>query len=112
MVDKEINNYLRSMTLEQKKEYQRIKKIIKDVFPNATEQISYGIPTFRNEGRAVLHFGVFKDHLSLFPGSGAIELLKNRLSNYKLSKGTIKYKVDKPIPEALVRDILKINLEE
>ncbi|MGE5327759.1 MAG: iron chaperone [Thiobacillus sp.] len=90
---------------------ERIRKIVYEIVPDVEEVITYGMPGFKYKGKYLIAFAAFKDHLSLFPTSKPIEDFKDRLSEYKLSKGTIQFTVDKPIPDDLVRQIVLSRLE-
>jgi len=80
--------------------------------PEATEVISYQIPTFKYEGMLVA-YAAFSKHCSLFPMSKAVmETFKDELKNYPKSNGTIRFPVDKPLPAALVKKIVKARLAE
>jgi uncharacterized protein YdhG (YjbR/CyaY superfamily) len=80
--------------------------------PDATEAISYRIPTFRYKG-ALLGFAAFSNHCSLFPMSLAVmAALKDDLKNYDTSKGTIHFPIDKPLPVALIKKIVKARTAE
>ena len=74
--------------------------------PEATETISYGIPAFRHKG-VLVWFAAFANHCSLFPTAAIIEKLKSELKAYTISKGTIQFPIDKPLPAALVKKIVK-----
>jgi len=74
---------------------------------NATEAISYGIPSFQYKGGLVA-YAAFKKHRSFFPmGSSAIEEFAEELKGFRVSKGTIQFAVDKPLPAALVKKMVK-----
>jgi uncharacterized protein YdhG (YjbR/CyaY superfamily) len=62
--------------------------------PDATEAISYGIPTFKLHGNLV-HFAAYKNHIGFYPTSGPIEAFKKELSGYKRSKGTVQFPIVK-----------------
>jgi uncharacterized protein YdhG (YjbR/CyaY superfamily) len=79
--------------------------------PQATEAISYGIPAFKYKG-VLLWYAAFSNHCSLFPGSSAIKAFKNELKDFQLSKGTIHFPVDKPLPATLVKKLVKARLAE
>lgn len=80
--------------------------------PEATEALSYQIPTFRYKG-ALVAFGAFKNHCSLFPMSlGVIAAFKNELAAYDVSKGTIRFPLDKPLPAALLKKIVKARVAQ
>lgn len=89
-----------------------LREIIREEAPDAVETIGYGIPTFKLDGNLV-HFAAFKNHMSFFPGSTAHnETLKADLAGYKLAKGTIQFTADKPLPDDLVRRIVRLRIAE
>jgi len=77
----------------------------------ATEVISYGIPAFKQKG-VLVWFAAFSKHCSLFPGSSVIETFKNELKNFLTSKGTIKFPLDKPLPLALIKKLVKARVAQ
>ena len=80
--------------------------------PEATEAISYRIPTFKYKG-PLLGFAAFSNHCSLFPMSpSVIDAFKNELTGFHTSKGTIRFPVDKPLSAALVKKLVKARIAE
>src|SRR5437879_4024222 len=79
--------------------------------PEATEGISYGIPTFKYKGPLVW-FAAFSHHCSLFPTASVIEAFKNELKGFSTSKGTIHFPTDKPLPTALVKKLVKARVAQ
>ena len=76
----------------------KIRAVIRSVLPaEATEAISYGVPTFKYQA-PVIWFAAFSNHCSLFPTAAVIEQFKDELKAYRTSKGTIQFPVDKPLP--------------
>jgi len=71
-----------------------------------TEVVSYGIPAFKQK-RVLVWYAAYADHWSLFPTAAVIELFKDELKGYTTSKGTIQFPLDKPIPTALIRELVK-----
>lgn len=104
-----INQYLKNLPAQQKKELGRVHQIVKDLAPDTTETFSYGIPTYKYKGKNLVHFAAYKNHMSLFPGPAAIEALKAELSNFKLSKGTIQFTTEQPIPTTTLKKIIQIR---
>lgn len=90
-----------------------IRSVIRSVVPKeTTEVISYGIPMFKFNGMLV-GYAAFKNHCSLFPtGSGVIEKFAKELKGYATSKGTIQFPSDKPLPDSLVKKIVKARVAE
>ena len=108
---KDIDVYIANHSKEVQVLLKKIRAIIKKSAPKATEKISYGIPTFVMNGNLV-HFGAFKNHLGFFPGPSGIRNFKKELSDYKTSKGTIQFPLDKPLPVALIGKIVAFRLKE
>ena len=80
--------------------------------PEATEAISYRIPTFKYKG-PLLGFAAFSNHCSLFPMSlSVMEAFKSELKDFHTSKGTIRFPVDKPLSPALVKKLVKARMAE
>jgi len=91
---------------------QRMRTAIRSAVPaETTEAISYGIPAFNYKGPLVW-FAAFSNHCSFFPTASVIKAFKNDLKGYKTSKGTIHFPLDKPLPAALVKKMVKARLAE
>jgi uncharacterized protein YdhG (YjbR/CyaY superfamily) len=91
---------------------QKVRAAIRSALPpTATETISYKIPAFRH-GEVVIWFAAFAGHCSLFPTARVIELFKDELEPYTLSKGTIQFATDKPLPASLVKKIVRARLAQ
>ncbi|MGO4879625.1 MAG: iron chaperone [Bryobacteraceae bacterium] len=80
--------------------------------PEATEAISYQIPTFKYKGSLVA-YAAFRNHCSLFPmNSSLITTFKDQLKGYQTAKGTIRFPLDQPLPAALIKKIVKIRIAD
>lgn len=90
---------------------QEIRRTIQGAAPEANEKIAYGIPTFTFHGNLV-HFGGFKDHIGFFPTASGVEAFKEELGDYAVSKGTVRFPLDKPLPLDLVRKIVKFRTKQ
>ena len=109
-VPKSVDEYLASIPEPARTTLNTIRATIRSVVPpGATEVISYRIPAFKYKGMLVW-FGAFSDHCSLFPGAGIIEAFKDELKRYRISKGTIQFPLDKPLPAALLKKIVKVRV--
>jgi len=104
--------YLRAVPPAPRAALQKLRKTIKAAAPEATELISYGIPAFKHHGMLVF-YAAFKDHCSLFGISAALmKTHKKALARYEMSKGTIRFTADKPLPAALVRKLVKARVAQ
>ncbi|MFZ0477972.1 MAG: DUF1801 domain-containing protein [Terriglobales bacterium] len=79
--------------------------------PDATETISYRIPAFRRD-KILVWFAAFSNHCSVFPTAAVIEEFKNELKGLAISKGTIHFPLDKPVPTALIKKLVAARLEQ
>jgi uncharacterized protein YdhG (YjbR/CyaY superfamily) len=92
---------------------QRVRGAIRKALPDAEEAISYQIPTYRLHGGAVLYFAGWKQHYSLYPATDhLVEAFKDELAPYKVSKGTIRFPLSKPVPMELIERIAKFRAKE
>jgi uncharacterized protein YdhG (YjbR/CyaY superfamily) len=108
----EVDAYLDQLPEPQRALLERIRDIAWTEAPDAQEVIAYGIPTFKLSGNLV-HYAAFRNHMSFFPGSTAHnEALKDELRGYKRAKGTIQFTLDKPLPDDLVRKIVRLRIAE
>lgn len=82
----------------------KIREVIRAAAPDATEKISWQMPTFW-QGENLIHFAAFKKHIGIFPGGEATTLFADRLTEYKTAKGTIQLPYNKPIPYDLIEEI-------
>ena len=109
---KTLDEYLAAVPEPARSTLQRVRAAIRSVVPAETiEAISYRIPAFKYKGTLVW-FAAFSNHCSLFPGASVIKAFEKELKGYKTSKGTIHFPVDKPLPAALVKKIVKARLAE
>jgi len=107
-----IDDYLASVGQDQRAALERLRRAIRRAAPRAEECISYGIPAFRLDGRVLVFFAAAKRHCSFFPGAYPITALKDELTAYRISKGTIRFQPDAPIPATLLRRLVKARIEE
>ena len=108
-----VDDYLAALPEASRAALEKLRKAIKAAAPDATETISYQIPTFTDHGRLLVSYAAFKDHCSLFPASQAVkDALGDGLKPYVTGKATIRFHADKPLPVALVKRIVKARIEE
>lgn len=108
----EVDTYLSNVEPKQKAELERIRRIVRQTVPDAIESIGYGMPAFKYKGQPLVYYAAFKDHMSLFPTSGPTEVLKAQLKDFKVSKGTIQFTLEKPLSEKLIKEILAARLNQ
>ena len=110
---KTVDEYLAGIPEPARSTLQHVRKVIQSVVPpETTEVISYRMPMFKYKGMLVA-YAAFTNHCSLFPtGSGVLDQFAKELKGYRTSKGTIQFPPDKPLPDALIRKIVKARVAE
>jgi uncharacterized protein YdhG (YjbR/CyaY superfamily) len=111
-VPKNTDEYLARVPEPARSTLKKVRAAIRSaVPPEATEAISYGMPAFKYKG-VLVWFAAFSNHCSLFPNAAVIEAFRNELKGFVISKGTIQFPVDKPLPASLVKKLLKARLAQ
>ena len=108
---KNFDEYIVPFPEETQKILIQFRETIKKAAPDADEVISYGMPSFRQNGR-LLYFAAFKNHIGFYPMMTGIEAFKSKLSAYKWAKGSIQFPLQKPLPLELITEIVKFRVNE
>jgi uncharacterized protein YdhG (YjbR/CyaY superfamily) len=107
------DEYLAAVPEPQKAELERIRQLVRRIVPEAEEATSYGMPAFTYKKRPLLGFRASKNHLSVFPFSPqAIDAARGGLAGFDLSKGTVRFGPDKPVPDSALEQLLRQRLLE
>jgi uncharacterized protein YdhG (YjbR/CyaY superfamily) len=89
-----------------------MKRAIKSAAPKAEETISYGIPTFDLNGRHLVHVAAYAKHIGFYPTSSGVFAFQKELTPYKTSKGAVQFPLDKPLPLALIKRMVRFRVQE
>jgi len=110
---KTVDEYLASVPEPARRTLNKLRATIRSVVPaDSTETISYRMPAFRSNEGVLVWFAAFSDHCSLFPTAAVIEAFKKELKGFSTSKGTIQFPLDKPLPTALIKRIVKARVTQ
>lgn len=107
----DIDAYLAKVPQEQRAALQALRQVIRRAAPDAEECISYGLPGFRQGGRLLVSFGAARKHCAFYPGA-TVWQFKTELKGFSLSKGTIRFTPDHPIPARVVSHIVKARIAD
>lgn len=107
-----IDEYLAPLPAEQRATLEKLRAVIRAVLPKAVETISYRVPAFKVDGKAVVGFSAHKAHCDLITFGYIPEAVTADLAGYELGKGSIKFPIARPPPAALVKKIIKAKLAE
>jgi uncharacterized protein YdhG (YjbR/CyaY superfamily) len=109
---KDVDTYLTSVPPDLRAVLQKLRKTIKSAAPQAEEVISYQMPAYKYKG-VLVYFAAFKNHCSFFPASKSIlKIFESELKRFEASGATIHFTVEKPLPAALVRKIVKARIKQ
>jgi uncharacterized protein YdhG (YjbR/CyaY superfamily) len=106
-----IDQYIERFPDNMKRILSEIRSTIKKAAPDATEKISYQIPSFYYNGNLVW-FAAFKNHIGFYPTSSGIAEFQDELKRYKHAKGSVHFPIDQPIPLKLITKIVKFRVAE
>jgi uncharacterized protein YdhG (YjbR/CyaY superfamily) len=110
---KTIDEYLAGVKADQRSALEKLRRAIRAAAPSVEETISYGIPAFRLNGRALVFFGAWAKHCAFYPGSSAsLKKFRSDLKGFQISKGTIRFSPDNPLPVALVKKLVKARVAQ
>ena len=107
-----IDEYIAGYPNEVKVKLEKIRKLIEKVAPLATQEISYGIPCFKLNGKGLIYFAAFKKHIGFYPLINEREIFKDELAGYNGGKATVQFPLAKPLPMALIIKIVKHKVKE
>ena len=109
---KSMDQYISTFPDDLRKTLEELRATIKAAAPEAEEAISYNIPTFKMNGRYLIYFAGWKNHISLYPIPVGSEAFNKQVAKYAEGKGTLKFPLDKPLPLKLITKIVKLKLDE
>jgi uncharacterized protein YdhG (YjbR/CyaY superfamily) len=109
----DVNEYIAQVPDEKRPVLARLRELVLSLAPDAAESISYGLPTYKVNGKPLVYFGTAKTHYAVYAISGVIrEKYAEDLAGYSMSKGTIRFPFDKAFPGALIKKLVEAQIEE
>jgi uncharacterized protein YdhG (YjbR/CyaY superfamily) len=105
-----VDDYFARLPVPARSALSQMRDVIRSVVPpDSTEVISYQMPAFKRD-RILVWYAAFANHVSLFPGGSVLATFGDVLTRFKTSKGTIQFPLDRPIPVALIKRIVKARV--
>jgi uncharacterized protein YdhG (YjbR/CyaY superfamily) len=104
--------YIASVPKEIQDILEKIRQTIRRAAPGAVEAISYQIPTFKLNGKNLVHFAAWKDHIGFYATPSGNAAFKKELAQYKVAKGSIQFPLEAPIPYDLVTKMVLFRVKE
>ncbi len=111
-VYKNVDDYIESFPSSKQKILLQIRKTIKEAAPEAVESISYGMPTYKINGRPLVYFAAYVNFIGFYATPSGHSAFAQALSKYKQGKGSVQFPIDQPIPLELISTITKFKVKE
>lgn len=108
----DVDTYIAQFPKDIQKRLIRIRSLVKERAPDATESISYQMPTFKLNGKNLVHFAAWKSHIGFYPTPSGTEKFQKQLTKYTYAKGSIQFPLDQPLPIALIKRIVAFRVKE
>jgi len=108
-----VDDYFGTLDAETRAAFERIRTLALEIAPQTDQGSSYGMAALKYKDKGLLGFAAAKRHLSVFPfSSHVVDEIRDRLPGFDLSKGTIRFTVEKPVPDDVVREVVTLRLAE
>lgn len=102
-----IDECIKPLPEETQEILQKIRKMGKELVPESTEAVKYGMPTLKLNGKSFFHFCGYKNHISVYPATDSFEM--KELEKYRTGKGTYQFPLDTPIPYDLIEKMILLR---
>jgi uncharacterized protein YdhG (YjbR/CyaY superfamily) len=109
---KTMDEYIKTFPEDVQGILEKMRQTIRKAAPEATEAISYQMPTFKLNGKNLVHFAAWKNHIGFYPTPSGTEAFKKELSRYKGAKGSVQFPLEEPIPYDLVKKVVMFRMKE
>lgn len=106
-----VDAYISQFPTDVQAQLQQLRKVIHTAAPDASEKISYGIPTFYLHGNLV-HFAAYRNHIGFYPAASGVLAFTQQLAAYKTSRGTVQFPLGQPLPVELIKKMVAFRVTE
>lgn len=108
-----VDDYLSGLDVPTRAAFEHIRDLVMDLVPDAEQGTSYGMAALKYKQKPLIAFLAAKNHLSIFPcSSRVVDSVRDQLAAFELSKGTIRFTIATPLPDDVVRDIVRLRRDE
>jgi len=108
----EVENYIAQFPEDIRAMLEKIRSLIKNAAPDATESVAYGMPAYKTNKKPLVYFAAFKNHIGFYATPSGHTEFQEELSHYKQGKGSVQFPLDQAIPYELIGKIVKFRVEE
>ena len=108
----EVDQYISKFPEEVQQHLVAMRSLIKKVAPDAMEAMAYGMPGYKTNGKPLVYFAGYKNHIGLYATPSGHAKFEKELSKYKQGKGSVQFPLDEPIPYELIQKIVEFRVRE
>lgn len=109
---KTVDEYIASFPKETQAVLEKIRAVVIHKAPEAIEGMAYGMPGYKTQGKPLVYFGAYKNHIGLYATPGGHSAFADELSGYKQGKGSVQFPLNQPLPLDLIARIVEFRVEE
>lgn len=109
---KTVNSYIAAFPQSTQELLLQLRQTIVNVAPAAVESISYGMPTYKLDGRPLAYFAAYAHHIGFYPTSSPIAAFAKELAPYHTGKGSVQFPLDQPLPLELIQRIVAFRMKK
>ena len=109
---KDYDEYIKCFSTDTQTLLNQMRQTIRQAAPDAEETISYGMPAFKSNGKPLVYFAGYKNHIGFYATPTGHKEFEKELSKYKQGKGSVQFPIDEPLPLELIARIVKFRVKE
>ena len=108
-----VDDYFNSLDASARAALEHIRDLVMEMAPEAEQGPSYGMAALRYDQKPLLAFRAARQHLSIFPfSSRVVDAVRDQLTAFELSRGTMRFTAASPLPDEVMRDIVRSRIQE
>lgn len=107
-----VDDYIAKFPAEVQEILQRFRAIVHELAPDAVEELAYGLPAYKLNGKPLVYFGGYTKHIGLYATPSGHEAFKDDLAPYKQGKGSVQFPLKDPMPYPIVERLVKYRVDE
>lgn len=107
-----VNAYINSFEGQTKERLSEMRNLVKDILPDSKERISYNIPAYFIDGKLIVYFAGYANHIGMYPGRTNSKAYNDLAEKYAHGKSTARFAHNEPLPKAIIKKFIKLRLAE
>lgn len=110
--EKNVDQYISDFPKHVQQLLKTMRKTIRAAAPAATENMSYDMIGYKLNGKPLVYFGGWKQHIGFYATPSGNVAFKKELAKYKGAKGSVQFPIDEPLPVTLITKMIQYRVKE